>query len=418
MRKTIITYISLGLAFLTIVSIFLSPIYKVDQKFILDNFDTEVKKITEEELDSFFEHEFSPSSLEGTVTDSKGDTYVTLSGFAFEISYHNANHNHSKDVDGLKIENGITFTQHDFPDFVNMAIFVKGETSTLTVKVNNETIKTYNLTNEIKRYDFKVESTERATIDIIFSDTVVIDKVKINEVEPYTYEEAKKEFINRVLTYAGLIITSASILDMDEATFTSYFEEEVETLKEGGIPFLSLFNMVVEDAVNNYSIFSSSAGQSLSDRINHYIENRHCSFFSILTLIGSLSIMLGAISIAIIFIIGIINKKEYNLVIPSLVVIAGFMILLNMSTFTGINFFTFNGEHNFVTEYRLLFFESAKLNYSFVLSLIFTIILGVMNVVNIVIDYVKEKKNKTLMITTSSILSLELILIIVGLIIR
>lgn len=418
MKKTIITYLSLGLAFLILVSIFLSPIYKIDQEFILENFKEEVVKITEEELDSFFEHTFSQSSLDSPVTDSKGDKYVTLSEFSFEISYHNADHAYEKVEDGLKITNGITFTQHDFPDFVNLAIFAKGEGTTVSLKVNNELVNRYNLTNEIQRYDFEVQTTERATIDIIFSSTVVVEKIKINEVEPYTYEQAKIEFVNRIITYAGLIITNSKILDMDEATFTSYFEEEVTTLKEGGVPFLSLFNMAIEDVVNNYSIFSSSAGLSFSERINHYIENRHCSFFSILTLIGASSILLGSISVAIIFIVGVINKKQYNMLIPTLIILAGFMILINMSTFTGLNFFTFNGEHNFVTEYRLLFYESAKLNFSFILSLIFSVILVVLNLVNEIIDFVKEKKNIALMISSSSILAIELVMIVVGLIIR
>ena len=418
MRKTIIANVSLVLAFLTILSVFLMPIYTFDQKFVFDHFDHQVEKIMNEDLTSdLFDHTFTKKSFDSITIDYQNKNIAMLSDRAWEVSYHSKEHNYQEVDGGLQIDNGVTLTCLDVDGFTNIVIYASGEGTTLKIKANHELVSEVSLTNEIARYYYKVEA-KNADIEISFSNTVVVSRIKINEKDPYTHEEAQAAFIDRIFTYTVLIMSNLDLLNMTtDSEYAEYLTEEFLNLRSG-IPFLSLFNMIIEDATNNIAIFQSSAGMPFSQRLDYYKEYRHCSFFSILTCLSALGIAGSLICIGVLYIIKTINKKEYKFIIPALVLVGSLAILLNMSTFTNLNFFTFNGDHNFVTEYRLLFYESVKLNVSFVIAIVLSVVLLIVNLVNVILDYVNSKKNKKSLIVYSAITMLFVLLILVGLIIK
>lgn len=418
MRKNLLNTFIAGISLLILISLFLLPIYKINTSYIEENFIHEIEDITKEEPQELYEHVFTKESLDNIITVSTGVHKADLSNYSWDVSFHNSAHRYEETLDGLKIYDGITFTCLDFKDFVKLAIFASGENTNLNVKVNDELVGNYPLTTNIERYDFIKEVTDGAKIEISFDNTVTLKRMKINEWDPFTMDNARFEFYFRVFMYSGLISKTGDFDGL--SSYEDYIKTQTADLMNG-ISFLDLFRMLIEDLKYDFSVFSASSGMSIKDRFAYYTENRYCPFVSLLVFLSALGILGSAVALIVMFILEKMFKAQKNYIIPSIVLIGSLAVLLNISTFTGVNFFTFDGSHNIATEHRLLLFEAVNLNYSFVISIVLSVVVILLNIVNIVLDYVenkKERKFKNNLYIFIPIISVFLVLITLGLIIR
>lgn len=418
MRKNLLNTFIAGISLLILISLFLLPIYKINTSYIEKNFIHEIEDITKEEPQELYEHVFTKESLDNIITVSTGVHKADLSNYSWDVSFHNSAHKYEETLDGLKIYDGITFTCLDFKDFVKLAIFASGENTNLNVKVNDELVGNYPLTTNIERYDFIKEVTDGAKIEISFDNTVTLKRMKINEWDPFTMDNARFEFYFRVFMYSGLISKTGDFDGL--SSYEDYIKTQTADLMNG-ISFLDLFRMLIEDLKYDFSVFSASSGMSIKDRFAYYTENRYCPFVSLLVFLSALGILGSAVALIVMFILEKMFKAQKNYIIPSIVLIGSLAVLLNISTFTGVNFFTFDGSHNIATEHRLLLFEAVNLNYSFVISIVLSVVVILLNIVNIVLDYVenkKERKFKNNLYIFIPIISVFLVLITLGLIIR
>lgn len=418
MRKNLLNTFIAGISLLILISLFLLPIYKINTSYIEENFIHEIEDITKEEPQELYEHVFTKESLDNIITVSTGVHKADLSNYSWDVSFHNSAHKYEETLDGLKIYDGITFTCLDFKDFVKLAIFASGENTNLNVKVNDELVGNYPLTTNIERYDFIKEVTDGAKIEISFDNTVTLKRMKINEWDPFTMDNARFEFYFRVFMYSGLISKTGDFDGL--SSYEDYIKTQTADLMNG-ISFLDLFRMLIEDLKYDFSVFSASSGMSIKDRFAYYTENRYCPFVSLLVFLSALGILGSAVALIVMFILEKMFKAQKNYIIPSIVLIGSLAVLLNISTFTGVNFFTFDGSHNIATEHRLLLFEAVNLNYSFVISIVLSVVVILLNIVNIVLDYVenkKERKFKNNLYIFIPIISVFLVLITLGLIIR
>ena len=391
MRKNLLNTFIAGISLLILISLFLLPIYKINTSYIEENFIHEIEDITKEEPQELYEHVFTKESLDNIITVSTGVHKADLSNYSWDVSFHNSAHKYEETLDGLKIYDGITFTCLDFKDFVKLAIFASGENTNLNVKVNDELVGNYPLTTNIERYDFIKEVTDGAKIEISFDNTVTLKRMKINEWDPFTMDNARFEFYFRVFMYSGLISKTGDFDGL--SSYEDYIKTQTADLMNG-ISFLDLFRMLIEDLKYDFSVFSASSGMSIKDRFAYYTENRYCPFVSLLVFLSALGILGSAVALIVMFILEKMFKAQKNYIIPSIVLIGSLAVLLNISTFTGVNFFTFDGSHNIATEHRLLLFEAVNLNYSFVISIVLSVVVILLNIVNIVLDYVENKKER------------------------
>ena len=415
MRKEIIRISTIGLAFILLLCLLLQPVYKMNKEFIYSQFDDEIVEIINQEPDAFFDHTFKSDSFK-EVNDK-----LTIEDMSWELYLSSTEY---QDTDkGLNVKESFRLVQNDFPDFVTIAIFASGKNSQVKVLIDDELIGEASLEEEVKRYDFTKETSSSSKLEIIFTsnEEITLQRIKINEYEPYTKEQAKVIFLRDIIMHSGLITTNPKLVNIDSyELYEEYINEEVQSLLEG-VPFFSLFKMAIEDIEYDLSLFNSLSGMSLKERIDAYKVDRRCPFISILMFIMSGSLIGSIVYVAIRFVLDLMFKKSSNYIIPSLIILGSFAVILNISTFTNVNFFY--GDHNIANKWRILFFEVSRLTPTFVISAILSIAMVAVQFVNILLDYLENKKNKkqnskTKVIVYASILSSFTILILTGLIFK
>ena len=416
MQKLYVKLTTIALALLITLCMFLLPIYKIDQNYIDEHFKTQIEDITKEEPDAFFEHTFTKQSFDNIVTSSDGKYFATLGDFAWEVKFTNKDYIQTND--GLYVKGGFRLVQREFPDFVKMAVFASGK-GTISLKIDDILIKSYPLTENIERYDFEHSANEYSKVEIIFSDLTTIKRIKINEFDHFNLEDAKFQFLRRLIMHSGLITTNQKLVGIDSVLmYEDYINEETLSLIEG-VPFLSLFRMLIEDILYNFSLFSQTAGMPLSSRISTYFENNHQAIISTISFIGALFILGVIVYVAVSFVVGLILKKDSAYMIPSLIMLLGFVMLLNITTFVGSSYF--DGTHNIATEYRLMFFESSNITFNYVAGSILAILLVLVNLSSYIVDFIKNKKNKNSkkqFITYTVISSVLIVFTVLGLIVK
>ena len=221
--------------------------------------------------------------------------------------------------------------------------------------------------------------------------------------------------------HSGLITTNPKLVNIDSLDlYEEYINEETQKLIDG-VPFFSLFKMLIEDIEYNLSVFSSLANLPFSERIVKYIDGRHCPFISILIFVTATGVIGSIGYIAIRFIFDMIFKKSSNYLIPSLVLLGSFVVMLNVSTFTTIKFF--DGNHNIANLYRILFFETSKLTLTFVISVLLSLVMVAIQFIDLLLEFLENKKNKnnklmTKVIVYGSIIGSFTILLLTGLIFK
>ena len=276
MRKEIIRISTIGTAFILLLCLLLQPVYKLNKEFIYSHFDDEIVEIVNKEPGAFLDHTFKKDSLKEV------NGKLTIEGMSWKAYLNNAEYLEAET--GLVIKEGFRLVQEDFPDFVTIAIFAGGKNAKVKVLINNELIGEETLTEEIKRYDFTKEASSSSVLEIKFESTeeIILQRIKINEFDPYTKEEAKLVFLRDIIMHSGLITTNPKLVNIDSLDlYEEYINEETQKLIDG-VPFFSLFKMLIEDIEYNLSVFSSLANLPFSERIVKYIDGRHCPFISIL----------------------------------------------------------------------------------------------------------------------------------------
>lgn len=409
MKKEIIRVITLGLSLILLLCLLIKPIYKIDQEFIITTFDEEINEIMNQEPSAFFDHVFEESSFK------KVNEKITLEGLSWEFYANKIDY--KQEEDGVKINGGFRLVQVDFPDFVNLIVFASGNNSQAKLYINDKLIQEKTLTETMQRYEFEYDAGTSSKLEIVFSGDVTLQRIKINEYDAYTKEEAVNLFLRQVVMQTGLITTNQKLVNIDSyELYVEYINEEVDKLLNG-VPFLSLLKMLIEDIDHNISLLKSQSNKSLSLKIKDYVNNRHCPLISIITFVCA-SAILGSIAYIVIrFILDLIFKKSSNYLICSLILLISFVLILNISTFTNINFFY--GNHNVSNRWRILFFESSDLTISFIACAILALGIVTAQFLNILLDYLNQKNNKKLkkkVIINGSIILASCLLIIVGLI--
>ena len=415
MRKEIIRISTIGTAFILLLCLLLQPVYKLNKEFIYSHFDDEIVEIVNKEPGAFLDHTFKKDSLKEV------NGKLTIEGMSWKAYLNNAEYLETET--GLVIKEGFRLVQEDFPDFVTIAIFAGGKNAKVKVLINNELIGEETLTEEIKRYDFTKEASSSSVLEIKFESTeeIILQRIKINEFDPYTKEEAKLVFLRDIIMHSGLITTNPKLVNIDSLDlYEEYINEETQKLIDG-VPFFSLFKMLIEDIEYNLSVFSSLANLPFSERIAKYIDGRHCPFISILIFVTATGVIGSIGYIAIRFIFDMIFKKSSNYLIPSLVLFGSFVVMLNVSTFTTIKFF--DGNHNIANLYRILFFETSKLTLTFVISVLLSLVMVAIQFIDLLLEFLENKKNKnnklmTKVIVYGSIIGSFTILLLTGLIFK
>ena len=389
MRKSIISIISVCVVLLAAFAIFVLPVYNINKETIVDRLNEKIEYIKEHDdpiakVDQIFTKEVFDKINNGKV---EFDEYAKQSWEAiFSEGY-------TEEEDGVTFEGGIKLISTDIKDLKRISIWAKGE-STLRVKVNNILVEEITLTNELTPYVINIEEEESANLELYFTSTSTIHRIKINEDDPATYEDATQILYERIILFSGLIINDPTKIDIAKKII---YEDTSSVLE--GISFFNLCNMLVRDLKYDYNIakqlFQTSKQVDLpfNAKLNYYIEQRFCPFVSTLVFLSVVTVFGTMLYIVVGKIIDLIlKKKKTNTLIPSFVALGALVILLNLSTFIPLNFY--NDTHNIATEYRLLFFEVASLSPSFYVGIALILIFAITNYVDVVLDYKESLKAK------------------------
>lgn len=420
MRKSIISIISVCVVLLAAFAIFVLPVYNINKETIVDRLDQKITDIKEHDdpiakVDQIFTKEVFDKINNGKV---EFDEYAKQS---WEAIFYEG---YAEEEDGVTFEGGIKLISNDIKDLKRISIWAKGDGAVLIIKVNNLEVKKISLTNELTSYVVDINEEESANLELYFTSTSTIHRIKINEDDPATYEDATQILYERIILFSGLIINDPTKIDIAKKII---YEDTSSVLE--GISFFNLCNMLVRDLKYDYNIakqlFQTSKQVDLpfNAKLNYYIEQRFCPFVSTLVFLSVVTVFGTMLYIVVGKIIDLIlKKKKTNTLIPSFVALGALVILLNLSTFIPLNFY--NDTHNIATEYRLLFFEVAKITPSFYVGIALILIFAITNYVDVVLDYkeslkAKKKTNtKAKFIVFTSLISVFSILIILGLLIH
>ena len=432
MRKTIIKAITISLTLLITLALFILPVFKVDQDYLFNKYDFLVKDIMEnDDPDAAIDHTFTKETFDKAINGEieLNTKYGSIQGTT------NWKHNYSGEIidteSGAKFSRGFKLENSSFSDFVRLALWASGENATITVKVNGKELGTKTLTNNIEKYVFETEEIKEADISINFTGSVTLQRIKVNEDDAATLEVARGILVERMIFFSGIIVNDPSLINVKDKEILGSFDTIEKVLS--GINFIDLFNMAIQDLKYDFYHIDLliKAKQEAKDSvpfsalIDLYKELRLCPFVSILIFIASAAIMCNIMYIVIAFIVDLILKKEKaNYKIPSVIILASVMVLLNISTFITPSFF--DGTHNVGTEYRLLLFEVINMTPSFIVATILIILLALTTLTDVVLEFVEKTKEKgknkkikkTKLITYSVLISSMFVLILLGLIIR
>ena len=423
MRKTIIKIVSICLILLTSFSLFALPIFELDVDYLVQKYEDKITTIKDtDDPDAKIDHTFTKETF-----DKANNGKIELDEEAkasFDVVYYDS---YEEVEGGVKFKNGIKLTSEDVKDLVRLSIWASGENAKLIIEVDDVEVKQIELTQDIQKYVVEVKETDGAKLELTFTSTSTLHRLKVNEDDLATFDDAKKILLDRIILFSGIIVNDPSLVDVENKTIYGAEDQVNEVLR--GVNFFSLFNMFLRDVKYDISLVKQlqevdkTVDLPFSAKLDYYTELRFCPFVSLLVFVSALAIVGSFVYVVVSFVIDLIMKKnKTNIMIPSLIALGGLMVLLNISTFMGPNFF--NDTHNIATEYRIFFFEIAKLTPSFIYASVLIMILACVNFVDVTLDFkesltLKNKgKNKIYFIVSLSLISIMIILILVGLFIH
>lgn len=426
MRRTIIKSITISLIALIMFALFVLPIFKIDQKYLFEKYDFLVQEIIKtDDPKAAIDHTFTKETF-----DKANLGLIELDEDAKSSWGYDYSGKYEESLNGVTFEKGFHLTKDDFSDFVRLAIWASGKDATITVKVNNNVIRTHTLTSDdtLEKCVFETEVVKDAKITISFTGPITLNRIKVNEDDIPTLEVARGMLVERMIFFSGIVINDPEKIKVSEKEVLGTYDDIEQVLS--GIGFVSLFNMAIQDIKYNFhqlgilfEIGKETSGIIPFDALfNQYQQLRLCPFVSILIFISAALIIASIIYIIIAFILDLIFKKDrINYKIPALIILASLMIILNISTFITSSFF--DGTHNIATEYRLLLFEVINYTPSFYVVIALIILLGLIPLADVVLEYIENKKeekknSKVKLISYSTITSCMFILVILGLLIK
>ena len=420
MRKSVISVVSVCVVLLAAFAIFALPVYNINDQTLVDRLDEKIEYIKEHDdpiakVDQIFTKEIFDKANNGKV---EFDEYAKQS---WDVTYYETL---EEENDGVTFKGGIKLKSNDIKDLKRISIWAKGESSKLLIKVNDNLVEEITLTNELTPYVINIKEVESANLELYFTSTSTIHRIKINEDDPATFKDATKILLDRIILFSGLIINDVTKIDIAKKTI---YEDVTSVLS--GVSYFDLFNMLIRDIKYDYNIakqlFQTSKQVNLPFKamLNYYSEQRFCPFVSALIFLSASSIFASMLYIVVGKIVDLIlKKKTTNTLIPSFVILGALCILLNISTFIPLSFY--NDTHNIATEYRLLFFEVAKITPSFYAGIAIIFILALINYIDVVFDYKESLKLKTKtnikvkFIVFTSLMGLFTVLFILGLLVH
>ena len=423
MRKTIIKIVSICLILLTSFSLFALPIFELDVDYLVQKYEDKITTIKDtDDPDAKIDHTFTKETF-----DKANNGKIELDEEAkasFDVVYYDS---YEEVEGGVKFKNGIKLTSEDVKDLVRLSIWASGENAKLIIEVDDVEVKQIELTQDIQKYVVEVKETDGAKLELTFTSTTTLHRLKVNEDDLATFDDAKKILLDRIILFSGIIVNDPSLVDVENKTIYGAEDQVNEVLR--GVNFFSLFNMFLRDVKYDISLVKQlqevdkTVDLPFSAKLDYYTELRFCPFVSLLVFISALAIVGSFVYVVVSFVIDLIMKKnKTNIMIPSLIALGGLMVLLNISTFMGPNFF--NDTHNIATEYRIFFFEIAKSTRSFICASVLIMILACVNFVDVAFDFKEsltlEKKNnlKIYFVITLSLVSIMVLLSLLGLFIR
>lgn len=422
MKRKILKMSAFFMAIIIALFLSLAPIYKVDTNFIYNNFQEEIEELRTNQINSLYTHEFKKTDFE----KMSADNYVTLSSYSWHVSGI-SNNNLEDTEEGLKINNRVVFKTSAIPDLTNILVVAKTDTNaTLKIIVNSEVIEEVLLTTTITKYLINCPGSSESNLTLEFSDGVILKQIYANAKE-LTQKQASFKFLGNLYFGSGLIMTNAESLGIDSIEeYQEYIDEEIKELTNHGVSFFDLFKMAIVDYEYNSALWKESTTKtdgSFGQRMDYVLSRLHNPFVGILVFFLCFNIFGGLTYISVKYILDLILKKDSSFVIPALIVVFSLITLLNIPLFASVS--SIKNMTNNSNMWKMLFFESAKLEMNFVLASILSIVLVVLTRVDNWIDkfilvkhIANTPKTKRRLIIEITIVSILVVMLLIGVLTR